>query len=143
MIDRLVVLGATGDLTGRYLLPGLAALRARGYLSDGFELVGAGLEHWDDEQFRGWAAGWLQRRGVDAGAATTLVRSSRYARLDLVDPASVAACLAGEGPVAVYLALPPAVFPSAVSALAERGFRPTARWLSRNPSERTSRARRR
>jgi glucose-6-phosphate 1-dehydrogenase len=124
VIDRLVIFGGTGDLTGRYLLPGLAALRARGHLSERFELVGASREDWDDEQFRSWAAGWLQREAdnVDAGATTTLVRSSRYRRLDLGDSAGVAACLAGEGPVAVYLALPPAVFPAAVSALRRAGL---------------------
>ena len=124
MIDRLVIFGGTGDLTGRYLLPGLAALRARGHLSEGFELVAASREDWDDEQFRSWAAGWLGREAtsVDAGAITTLVRSSRYRRLDLGDPASVTACLAGEGPVAVYLALPPAVFPTAVFALHGAGL---------------------
>jgi glucose-6-phosphate 1-dehydrogenase len=124
VIDRLVIFGGTGDLTGRYLLPGLAALRARGHVSERFELVGASREDWDDEQFRGWAAGWLERQvtGVDAGASATVVRSLRYRRLDLADPASVAACLAGEGPVAVYLALPPAVFPAAVSALQRAGL---------------------
>ena len=30
MIRKLAILGATGDLTARYLLPGLAALRAAG-----------------------------------------------------------------------------------------------------------------
>jgi glucose-6-phosphate 1-dehydrogenase len=34
----------------------------------------------------------------------------------------VTACLAGKGPVAVYLALPPAVFPTAVSALHRAGL---------------------
>jgi glucose-6-phosphate 1-dehydrogenase len=124
VIDRLVIFGGTGDLTGRYLLPALAALRARGHLPEGFELVGASREDWSDEQFRSWAAGWLARAAPDLGAdaATTVVGSSRYRRLDLADPASVSACLAGEGPVAVYLALPPAVFPTAVSALHDAGL---------------------
>jgi glucose-6-phosphate 1-dehydrogenase len=115
-----VVFGGTGDLTGRYLLPGLAALRARGHLPDGFELVAAARDDWDDERFRGWAADWLQREagGVDA----ELVHASRYRRVDLGDPASVADCIAGDGPVAVYLALPPAVFGIAVTALHEAGL---------------------
>jgi glucose-6-phosphate 1-dehydrogenase len=119
VIDRLVIFGGTGDLTGRYLLPGLTALMADGHLPESFELVGGSREDLDDEQFRNWAADWLQREvgAVDSNAAAKLVRSSRYHRLDLGDPASVAACIANEGPVAVYLALPPAVFPSAVSAL--------------------------
>jgi glucose-6-phosphate 1-dehydrogenase len=124
VIDRLVVFGGTGDLAGRYLLPGLAALHARGYLSDAFELVGASREDWDDERFRTWATDWLQREAnsIDVGATTTLLRSVHYRRLDLADPASVRACLAAEGPVAVYLALPPAVFPVAVSALSRAGL---------------------
>lgn len=124
MIDRLVVFGGTGDLTGRYLLPALAALRARGHLSERFELVAASRQDQSDEQFRAWAEDWLARAApeVDADAAAWLVRASRYRRLDLADPDNVAACLAGEGPVAVYLALPPAVFPIAVSALQRAGL---------------------
>jgi glucose-6-phosphate 1-dehydrogenase len=124
VIERLVVFGGTGDLMGRYLLPGLAALRARGHLPEHFEVVGAARQDWDDERFRSWAADWLEREagGVDAAATSALVRASRYERLDLGDPASVAACIAGEGPVAVYLALPPAVFPIAVTALKRAGL---------------------
>jgi glucose-6-phosphate 1-dehydrogenase len=124
LIDRLVIFGGTGDLTGRYLLPSLAALLAGRHLSERFELVAASREDWGDEQFREWAAGWLQREAstVDAGTTSTLLGSSRYQRLDLADPASVKACLAGEGPVAVYLALPPAVFPIAISALHRAGL---------------------
>ena len=124
MIDRLVIFGGTGDLTGRYLHPGLAALKARGHLSEGFELVAASRENWEDEQFRNWAADWLERESnsIDARATATLLRSSRYERLDLADPSSVAACIAGQGPVAVYLALPPSVFPAAASALHRAGL---------------------
>lgn len=122
MIDRLVIFGGTGDLAGRYLMPGLAALRAGGHLPDSFELVAASREDWDDERFRSWAADWLGREAIDADATTMLLRSARYRQLDLGDPASVAACLAGEGPVAVYLALPPAVFPAAISALEQVGL---------------------
>ena len=122
MIDRLVILGGTGDLTGRYLFPALAALRTRGHLSERFELVSASRDDWDEEQFRSWAAGWLRDPEFDADVTAALLRSSRYQRLDLADPDSVTACLAGEGPVAVYLALPPAVFPIAVSALRQAGL---------------------
>jgi glucose-6-phosphate 1-dehydrogenase len=124
VIDRLVIFGGTGDLTGRYLLPGLAALMARGYLSEGFELVGASREDQDDEQYRNWAADWLERQAsdIDADTRARLVSSLRYGRLDLADPASVANCLAGEGPVAIYLALPPAVFPAAASVLHQAGL---------------------
>jgi glucose-6-phosphate 1-dehydrogenase len=124
MIDRLAVFGGTGDLTGRYLLPGLAALEAHGHLPEGFEFVGASREDWDDEQFRTWAADWLEREAsdVDDGARAAVVKASRYQQLDLADPDTVAACIAAERPVAVYLALPPAVFPAAVSAIQQAGL---------------------
>ena len=69
MIGRLVVFGGTGDLSGRYLFPALAALLERRYLPEGFEVVGASREDLDDEQFRSWASDWLQREtaAVDAG----------------------------------------------------------------------------
>src|SRR5262245_45589040 len=109
---------------GRYLLPGLAALQTRGHLPAGFELVGVARDDWEDDRFRSWAARWLEREaaGVDATARAALVRASRYRRIDLGNPASVMACVAGDGPVAVYLALPPAVFGIAVSALHEAGL---------------------
>ena len=44
MIERLTIFGATGDLTARYLLPGLAALQAGGHISDRFELTCASRE---------------------------------------------------------------------------------------------------
>jgi glucose-6-phosphate 1-dehydrogenase len=122
VIERLVVFGGTGDLMGRYLLPGLAALQTRGHLPARFELVGTARDDWDDDRFQRWAAGWLEREEVDPAAAAELVRASRYRRIDLGDPASVTACLAGEDPVAVYLALPPAVFSIAVSALHQAGL---------------------
>jgi glucose-6-phosphate 1-dehydrogenase len=135
VIDRLVICGGTGDLTGRYLLPGLAVLKARGHLSERFELVAASRQEWDDEQFRAWADGWLQRQAadVDARARASLLAASRYRRLDLADPVSVAACLAGEGPLAVYLALPPAVFPAAVAALRQAGLPPESQVVFEKP----------
>ena len=61
MIERLTIFGATGDLTGRYLLPGLAALDAGGLLPDRFELTCASREDWTTDQFQGWAANQLCR----------------------------------------------------------------------------------
>jgi glucose-6-phosphate 1-dehydrogenase len=135
MIERLVIFGASGDLTGRYLLPGLAALRARGYLGDDFQLVAASREDWDDGHFRAHADSWLEREApeVDQKARDFILRASRYQRLDLADRASVAACIAGRGPVAAYLALPPAVFPLAVRGLHAVGLPTDSRVVLEKP----------
>jgi glucose-6-phosphate 1-dehydrogenase len=135
MIDRLAIFGATGDLTARYLLPGLVALRAARHLDDRFQLLGAGREDWDSETFRRWATEQLDRHAGDAppAARQAVVTAARYRRVDLADPAGVAAVIAGDGPVAAYLALPPAVFPLAVSALHHASLPPGSRIVLEKP----------
>ena len=135
MIERLAIFGATGDLTGRYLLPGLAALRAAGHLDDGFQLVGAGREDWDSDTFRRWATAQLDRHAGDAPPADrqAVAGAARYRSVDLTDPTSVAAVVAGDGPVAAYLALPPAVFPMAVTTLHDAGLEPGSRIVLEKP----------
>jgi glucose-6-phosphate 1-dehydrogenase len=121
MIERLVLFGATGDLAGRYLLPALAALHAAGRLPDGFEVIGGSRENLDEDAFRRTAGERLEEHAADvpAPAREAVVRSLRYRPVDVTDSASVASLLQpSRGPVAAYLALPPALFPAAVTALA-------------------------
>lgn len=59
---------ATGDLAGRFLLPGLAQLQAAGELPDGLRIVGAAPEDWDDETFLDHAARRLERHAGDVPA---------------------------------------------------------------------------
>jgi glucose-6-phosphate 1-dehydrogenase len=135
MIKRLVIFGATGDLTARYLLPGIAALSAAIHLPGGFRLTGAGREDWDGEQFRQWASTQLDRHGgwVSADARQAVVAASDYIRADAADPVSVAAAVAGDGPVAAYLALPPFVFTAAVSSLHSAGLPDGSRIVLEKP----------
>jgi len=126
MIRKLAILGATGDLTARYLLPGLAALRAAGELSDNFQLVAVGREHWTDETFRNWAAAQLDRHATElpAAAKRTVAATSRYHQADVTDASSMTAVIQGPESLAAYLALPPSVFPGAVRALHRAGTPP-------------------
>jgi len=119
MIKRLVIFGATGDLTARYLLPGIAALHAADLLPPGFALTCAGREDWDGARYRDWASAQLKRHAGDLkqDVRQAVAAASRYRRADVTNAAQVAAAVAGDGPVAAYLALPPAVFPAAVRAL--------------------------
>jgi glucose-6-phosphate 1-dehydrogenase len=118
VINRLAIFGATGDLTSRYLLPAIAALRATGETDDAFQLVAAGRVDWSTSQFRDWAAAHLARHAsnVPPNIRAAVVSATTYQQADVTDPAAVAGVVAG-GPVACYLALPPRVFPAAVSAL--------------------------
>jgi glucose-6-phosphate 1-dehydrogenase len=123
MITNLVLFGASGDLAGRFLLPALAALRATGRLQDEFTIVGTARQPWDDDDFREHAADRLAEHAADVPAEHrgALVRSLRYRPADVGDAHDVASVvsLAGEGPVAVYLALPPGLFAGAIAALAD------------------------
>jgi glucose-6-phosphate 1-dehydrogenase len=135
MIQRLTIFGATGDLTGRYLLPGLAALRAAGHLGNGFRILAASREDLTDDQFREHAAGWLEREAerVPIAARRDVVAAAEYRKLDLADPASVAACLPRGVATAVYLALPPAVFPAAITAVRQAGLAAGSRLVLEKP----------
>jgi glucose-6-phosphate 1-dehydrogenase len=126
MIRKLAILGATGDLTARYLLPALGALWAGGELSDDFQLVAVGRHNWADEAFRNWAVTQLDRhaRGLPAAAKRNVAAASSYHQADVTDPCSMAAVVQGREPLAAYLALPPSVFPGAVSALHRAGTAP-------------------
>lgn len=130
MIKRLILFGATGDLAGRFLLPALAELYDEGYLPEGFSIVGAAVEDWDDDKFGRHVAQELEHHtatDVSTASREAVVRALRYRKVDFNDARSVAATLADAGgessasdraePVAAYLALPTAVFPAAVKAL--------------------------
>jgi glucose-6-phosphate 1-dehydrogenase len=121
-VKTLLILGASGDLTGRLLLPGLGRLVARGR-AGGLTLVGAGADPWTPEQ-------WLERvessladsnsQADDAGKRELkrIVESTSYHQLDVTADGPLAALLAQlEAPVAVYFALPPQVSQRACEAL--------------------------
>jgi glucose-6-phosphate 1-dehydrogenase len=134
MIERLTIFGATGDLTARYLLPGLAALYADGHISDSVEVTCASREDWTTDQFQSWAATQLDKHADDMPrtARQAIAALTRYRKADIADADEVAAAVAGDGPTAVYLALPPALFPIAVSAL-HRGLPPGSRIVLEKP----------
>jgi glucose-6-phosphate 1-dehydrogenase len=136
MIERLMLFGATGDLTGRYLFPAIATLFAQGHLPDSFSVTCAARQDLDDEAFR---RGVDERLAEHAGdvpllARQMLLRSLRYQAVDVSDPASVASLFAGQAaPVAAYLALPPSLFPDAVGGLDRAGLPAGSRIVLEKP----------
>lgn len=138
MIRKLVLFGATGDLAGRYLLPALAGLHATRQLPEGFLVVGASREERSDDQFRSHVAQRLEQYAADipTAARDAFVRSLRYERVDFANTATVADVVqagASDEPLAAYLALPPSVFPSAVTALGEVGLPEGSRIVLEKP----------
>lgn len=114
----LIVLGATGDLFSRLLLPGLAGLLA---LDDApvaeLELIGAGSSEHSDEEWRARVAEGL----ADAPSAVRdrVLGATRYIRTDATDGDALRALVEqASHPAVLYFALPPAITLRAVEALA-------------------------
>ncbi|RBY92408.1 glucose-6-phosphate dehydrogenase [Blastococcus sp. TBT05-19] len=125
MTRSFVVLGGTGDLTGRLLLPGLAELVDAGILDDGVRLLALSREDWSDEEYRSWARDRLAEHAahVPEPARERLVGRFGHRHGDVTVAADLRAGLerAGGTPV-VYLALPNTVFLPTLEALTEVGL---------------------
>ncbi len=122
MIERLVVFGATGDLAGRFLLPALVALEAAGKLPQGFQMIGASRQPLDDDAFRRLAEARLDEHAGDmpAAARSAVVGALSYRQADVTEAQSLVPLVeSADGPLAAYLAVPPALYLPAVSALEE------------------------
>lgn len=120
MIDCLVILGATGDLTSRYLLPALATLAETAQLPEPFHIRGLSSQNWEPERFRSHIAEHLKRHSdADEGIRRRLLACLEYRSVDVTDRHAVAAAVKDlDRPAAAYLALPSALFTPAIEALA-------------------------
>jgi hypothetical protein len=110
VIDTLLILGASGDLAGRYLLPALAQLEEAGRLPQPLDIVGVAREDWDTAAFRRHLAAQLERHAaaVDSGVREALVAMASYQRAEASDAAALGGALdQAKGPVVAYPALPP------------------------------------
>ena len=122
----LVVLGATGDLSRRKLLPALAESELRNMLPEGTRVIGVGRQDLTDEAFRALAQTALTEHGRDLGGAVTERLS--YVRADLGTGADGFASLAralppGTGRTRVfYLACAPDLFAPVCHGLGAAGL---------------------
>jgi glucose-6-phosphate 1-dehydrogenase len=120
--QTLLILGAGGDLTARLLLPGLGALVATGEVTD-LSLVGAGMEDWDDQRWRGrvresFATTSAPASGSAAPGSNAVADQARYLRADVTQEQDLRRLLdACPGRVVIFFALPPAVTAKACAVL--------------------------
>lgn len=111
----LIILGATGDLTSRLLLPALAQLlddEPKRHLN----LVGAGVGELSDTA---WRTRIRTAFGSDASEhALSVAKAAVYRQLDITKAAELRALLAEhDGRSILYFAVPPAVAQAACEAL--------------------------
>jgi glucose-6-phosphate 1-dehydrogenase len=129
-----VVLGATGDLATRHLLPALARLVATGSVPPDLTVAGVGRERLTTPEYRSALADQLERHAATVPLVhrQDLLARVEYHPADLERSALPAAAVGGR-PVIAYLALPPAAYPPAVRALRAAGIHPASRIAVEKP----------
>lgn len=116
--QTLLILGASGDLTARLLLPGLGALLAEEPARE-LLLVGSGTNDWDDERWRATVAESFAVGGATGTRVDEVAANAIYLKADVTDGDDLRRLLdACAGQVTIFFALPPPVTVKACEALA-------------------------
>ncbi len=134
-----IVLGATGDLMRRKLLPALFQLAEQGHLGDRFVVLGAAQPEIDDARFREMARDALRDAGLrDTGPDCWCDKRLYYQPLASDTPeafralseriAEVERAYQLPGNRIIYLALPPVAFTPTVTRLGETRLNRSPGW---------------
>ncbi|MGM1029170.1 MAG: glucose-6-phosphate dehydrogenase [Actinomycetota bacterium] len=118
----LLILGASGDLTSRLLLPGIATL-LREQPSRRVQVVGADLRDLAADDWHDRVRTALGVGGAQGAAAKATLASTRYVSADATDPAALRALLETIecDRLVLYFALPPQVTERVCETLAQVG----------------------
>ncbi len=125
----LVIFGASGDLTSRKLMPALAELIDRGFLSPQFSVVGVARTEMSDDDFRSRMATAVEGAPESWNAATARFRyitgeynaPETFARLkETLNELEVS--MGGLCNRLYYFAAPPSTFPMLVESLGAAGL---------------------
>jgi glucose-6-phosphate 1-dehydrogenase len=133
--DALVFFGATGDLAYKKIFPALQALLKHGHLD--VPVIGVAKSGWNLEQLRARARDSLEKHGgLDPPAFEKLCSLLRYVDGDYRDAGTFQTLRRelGSAQRAVhYLAIPPALFATAVEQLGKSGCATDARVIIEKP----------
>jgi glucose-6-phosphate 1-dehydrogenase len=133
--DALVLFGATGDLAYEQIFPALQAMSRRGHLT--VPVIGVAKPDWTVEQLRARAHESIAAHGgVDADAFARLSAQLSYVSGDYADPETFKKLRLALGAAArplFYLAIPPSLFGTVASSLAQFGMAAHARVIVEKP----------
>ncbi|PZU10975.1 glucose-6-phosphate dehydrogenase [Sphingomonas sp.] len=128
--QKLLLFGATGDLSYRMLLPSLFGLASDGLLAPGLSIICTAHTDLSDGAFRGSVAESLRRTiPTDRMDGTSLQRfldRLRYVRVDVSRPRDFAdlaeAVGSTKGGLAIFLSMAPSLFQPTIQGLAAVGL---------------------
>src|ERR1700712_3498266 len=117
LIGTLIILGASGDLSSRLLLPGLAQLLTS-EPERTLTLIGAGSEAWDDAKCHEVITASFAEVNASGETVAGILKGSHYFQADVTKPEDMQKLIdASDGVPAIYFALPPAVAAASCAAL--------------------------
>jgi glucose-6-phosphate 1-dehydrogenase len=125
MIERIVLFGASGDLTSRLLLPAVAQLAEDELLAPALTIVGSDITDWSTDDFREHIADKLQEHATRMPATRDrVVNMLTFQPADVTRPEDVSRVIGDDRPdTLVYLALPPSLLTKVLPALAATTLR--------------------
>ncbi|HLS45826.1 MAG TPA: glucose-6-phosphate dehydrogenase [Ornithinicoccus sp.] len=130
---NLLILGASGDLTSRLLLPGLGSLLAV-ETERRVRVVGADRADLSEQEWADKVRTALEGEDVPPACVEDTVRATAYVKADLLDPEQLDALLREvSDPVVLYFALPPAVSVQVCQLLEQRGVSEQTRLALEKP----------
>jgi glucose-6-phosphate 1-dehydrogenase len=135
--DALVFFGATGDLAYKKIFPALQSMARRGNLT--FPVIGVAKSGWTHDQLIARAKDSVTKYGgLNEEAFKILASRLKYVDGDYNDPGSFKGLKglldeAGASRPTHYLAIPPSLFPTVISRLAEAGCAKDARVVVEKP----------
>jgi glucose-6-phosphate 1-dehydrogenase len=131
--QTLLILGASGDLAARLLIPGLGSLIASGAV-DGVSLMGSATDDWDGERWRSRVAESFAAAGATGERIDAVAETTSYLKADVTSESEWRRLFdACDGSVAIYFALPPAVTERACKALTGLDLPPGTRLVFEKP----------
>ncbi len=136
--DSLVLFGATGDLARKKLYPSLYRLEARGRLD--LPVIGVARSDWDDERFRAHVRSALADTVaetapeiVDALCDRLSFVAGDYADASTFGRLRDELATFGVYRSAIYLAVPPTLFPTVIEGLSNEGLNIGSRIIVEKP----------
>ncbi len=126
--DRLLLFGASGDLSQRMLLPSLCALHDDRLVADNLVIIGTARSDLSDDDFRAFARTALEKYLPDhrRQAIPSFLQRLVYQSLDATDTGHFTALAQKVGPesngLAIFLSTAPSLFESTIAGLAASGM---------------------